>query len=742
MNASFRIYWLTAVVCVVGWSSLWAHEGHAPLPTKGIEVDAAKGTLLLTKSAREALGLQTIEVTQQKFQQQWLAYAKLEAPWQQSVQVASQISGKISRIYRQPGQWIEAGEPLAEIESNELEVLQTDLVQASLAMQLSQKLLDHYQSLSGASITAAQLQQAQLDHLSNLNRQSIARWKLLGLGFDRERLDLLSAGQTTSLQSTLALTSPISGRVHHNDLNVGKVIVPGEHLFEVDHLSKIWCRIDVLEHDLPQLHAGQSVEIQLNALPDQSFAAPLLLVDGRIDTHQQLGVAWADLNNVDPRNPKLLPGMFGQATIRSTSDQELLTIPSAAVARDGAERFVLVQQEATAKASQFIKRNITVIRETPTTIQFRSSDVFPGDLVVTVGAQQLFNFFVQSVLQLSPEARANIALRLERVQPQIIEQTIAAVGRVELPSDQRALASIQINGSLQSITCNRGQTVQIGDELGQIASLEFLDLQLQFLHWQLMTEHWQTTKQRLQTAADNNSIAQRQMWETENQFLQAQRQFDSLKRKLQSLGLTADEITTLVRERTPLATLPLRAPISGQLVRLNKRLGQSIEAGEEILEIHDARTPLIRAFVAEHEAHQVQVDQTARLRMVSAPNQVFQSHVLRLGQTIQTNNRTRSIWLKPHLESPSTWLHEMLAQVEIVIGKSDPVCAVPLTAIVSEGSRHYVFLQLPDERFERRSVELGAMDDQFAEVKTGLEVDDLVAVWGASDLQSAYNSLR
>ncbi len=733
---------LIVLLCLISWSTIWAHEGHAPLPTKGIEVDPAKGTLLLTKPAREALGLQTIEVTQQRFQQHWLAYAKLEAPWQQSAQVASQVSGKISRIFRQPGQWIEAGEPLAEIESSELEVLQADLVQASLATQLSQKLLDHYQSLSGASITTGQLQQTQSDHLTNLNRQAIARWKLIGLGFDPERLEALTAGQASSLQPTLTLTSPISGRVHHNDLTVGKVIAPGEHLFEVDHLSQVWCRIDVLEHDLPQLQAGYTVEIQLNALPGQIFSTPLLLVDGLIQTDQQLGVAWADLTNLDPQNPELLPGMFGQATIRAASDQELLTVPAAAVARDGAERFVLVQQEATAKASQFIKRNITVVRETTTTIQFRSTDVFPGDLVVTVGAQQLFNFFVQSVLQLSPEARANIALRVEPVKPQIIEQTITTVGRVELPPEQRALASIQLNGTLQSINCNRGQTVQTGEILGQIASLEFLDLQLQFLHWKLLVENWQMTKERLQSAADKNSIAQRQLWETENQFQQAQRQFDSLQRKLQSLGLTPEEITNLIKDRQPLATLPLRAPISGRLVRLNKRLGQSIQAGEVIFEIHDARSPLVRAFVVEHETNQVHVDQSARLRMVSSPNQIHQSHVLRLGQTIQADNRTRSIWLQPHLSSPSTWLHDMLAQVDIVIGKSDPVCAVPRTAVVSEGSRHYVFVQLPDQRFERRIVELGAVDDQHAEVKSGVAIDDLVAVWGATELQSAYNSLR
>ena len=51
-----RSRWLSLLsLLTVGAAIVLAHEGHAPLPTKGAEVNAEKGTLLLTTDARESV---------------------------------------------------------------------------------------------------------------------------------------------------------------------------------------------------------------------------------------------------------------------------------------------------------------------------------------------------------------------------------------------------------------------------------------------------------------------------------------------------------------------------------------------------------------------------------------------------------------------------------------------------------------------------------------------------------------
>src|SRR5581483_6609142 len=58
-------------------SWLWAHEGHAPLPTKGAQVDVVKGRVTLSSEARDTLGVQTAEVGPRTIEENVFAYATL-----------------------------------------------------------------------------------------------------------------------------------------------------------------------------------------------------------------------------------------------------------------------------------------------------------------------------------------------------------------------------------------------------------------------------------------------------------------------------------------------------------------------------------------------------------------------------------------------------------------------------------------------------------------------------------------
>ncbi len=722
--------------------SAYAHEGHAPLPTKGVEVNVEKGTILLTKESRDALGLQTAEVTTTVDEQRLLAYARLVAPWDQNAVVAAQIPGRIVAIDVQPGEWVEAGQALAEIESFELETLQFDLVKARLAVELSEKLLAHYQELAGESVEAGQLQQATATHVENLNALSVAKLKLLNLGFTDQQLHMLEDRTQSQARPTMKLISPIRGRIHHNDLTIGKVLVPGEHLFEVNDLSTIWCRIEMLEHDFHRVQIGQEVDIRVNSLPDRELRGRVEMIEPSLDPSTFLGTAWVDLKNDDPQSPELLPGMFGQAQVVAVKPETLLSVPATAVARDGAERFVLVQQESTARASQFIKRNIVVVRQTNDTVQFRSSDIFPGDTVVTTGAYQLFNFFVQSVLLISPEARQNINLRVETSQMRSIETVFSSAGIVELPPEKRDSVSVQLNGVLERICVLRGQSVKAGDVLAELTSLEFQDLQLQLINTHVSMNNLRTTWDRLQQLTPLNIRSRRQIWEIENQMNLFQNQFDSVKRKLHAVGISEQQIEAILTSRQLVSRLSVRATIDGRVSGLQRRLGQTIAAGESIFEIHHPEGAWIRGFVNESDLPRTKIGQSTRVRLVSQPDVVLSARLVRQSQTVNPENRMLSVWLELS-ESPQQPLaHNMLSRIDFIVDSGPPVLTVPREAIVADGTRYYLFVQNANKQFERRFVELGQSDDRFVEVKSGVNGHEPVAVWGTADLQTAYAALR
>ena len=191
-----------------------------------------------------------------------------------------------------------------------------------------------------------------------------------------------------------------------------------------------------------------------------------------------------------------------------------------------------------------------------------------------------------------------------------------------------------------------------------------------------------------------------------------------------------------------IVSLPVRAPIDGIVVGFEKLLGHVVQPADPIFEIHDASHAWVQGFLSERDLPNIRIGQQARMRFVTSPGDVVHGTVVRSGQSVSTEDRTLSVWIEM-AEMPSFPIrHNMLSRVAIQLGDSQSDLAVPLPAIVREGSRTYVFVQSRDLTFERRLVVTGVCDDLRVAITHGLSPGETIAVAGAAALQSGYAALR
>jgi multidrug efflux pump subunit AcrA (membrane-fusion protein) len=109
---------------------------------------------------------------------------------------------------------------------------------------------------------------------------------------------------------------------------------------------------------------------------------------------------------------------------------------------------------------------------------------------------------------------------------------------------------------------------------------------------------------------------------------------------------------------------------------------------------------------------------------------------------LNAENRTLAVWIEFD-ELPKAALHRnLLTRITATIGQPAPLLAVPLTAIVREQSRSYVFVQKKDGLLERRLIEVGRSDDRYVEVRSGLTLGETIVVHGTAELQTTYASVR
>jgi RND family efflux transporter MFP subunit len=703
-------------------------------------VDVAKGQLVLSREARETLDVQTGEVELRPVQGRILAYATLVAPWTQHAYATTRLAGRISRLSVSPGQFVTAGQPLAEVESVDLQTLRLELLNAQNDVRLSTKIVTELApAIQKGAVPEQRLIEAETKYRQDLNALEIAKSKWHSLKLPEDELEKLLRDPEENPLHTLPILSPIQGVIIHADVAVGRVVDPTEHLFEIVDLTSVWVKVGVLERDLHQVQIGQKVGLTFAAYPGERFTAEVQLRGLFLDPRTHLGTVWAELSNAAGREARLLPGIHGQAQIGLPKSGKILTIPAAALMIDGAERFVLVEETATKEGSQYTKKSVATGQRMGSHIEVVSGDIVPGDRVVTQGSHELAGFFALGVLRPSAAAAKNIGLRFEPVRKQAVEEILQVDGAIDVPPDHRTFVSSPITGTLQRIVIDRNQTVRRGDVIAEVASLELHNMQLELLRAHLEAELFDESLTRFRSAA--SSLPQRRIWELENQRNASVNRRETLKQKLIVLGLAPVQIQSVLQERRLVEALPLRAPIDGVVVHFDRALGQVLRADEPLFEIHDLSQAWVQGYLSERDLARVRIGQTARVRLVADPKFVAQGQVVRSGRVVGTENRTLSMWVEFD-QPPETVLHNMLSRLTLSVGASPPVPAIPLSAVIREGMRGYVFVRKEDGSFERRHVETGRSDDRHVVVLSGLRLGENIAVQGVPDLQTAYAGLK
>jgi RND family efflux transporter MFP subunit len=734
---SRRVY-AVSLVLTVGTVWLYAHEGHAPISTKGVMVDPESGVIGLGREAQTALGVETAPVTETPVPDTVLAYVTLETPWQRRAFASARLSGRVVAVHTRPGQVVEPGQVVVEVASSQLESLRLDLLTAKTELALAEQTLKGLVG-AGDAIPQQTLLDARMKVRQQRNALAVGRARWAALGLPDAELDALLTVSTRAL-SPLPVRSPVRGTVVSTIPAVGSMVEANQQLVEVADTSRIWARIGVLEKDLGRVAAGQAVEVRLTAHPGDVFRGTVQTIGTALDPVTHLTSVWAEFENPPGHEPKLLPGMTGQARIVLPHQGKTLTVPAAAVVSDGLDRYVLVEDAHTDKAAEFRKVSVEVLRRSTEAAEVRSGGLLKDDRVLTRGSGVLGGLFVPEVLRLSPEAVRQLGVAIAPVGRHPIEEVVEAEGLTDLPPEAKAAASSQLAGTIQRIATDRGRTVRRGEVLAEVYSPELHALQLDLLREHLTAELLAEEYRLLQEAGAG--VTPRRLREAEAARTTAANRRDNLRRQLELAGLSAEQISQLLTARELTGTVPVRSPVDGVVAGLDVVVGQSVRADQSLIAVQDLARPLVRALVPQRDAVRVRVGQPARVRLASSPQTVLTGQVERSNQVFSAADQAVTVWVELDAAPDRRVLPNQTARVTLVATAGPPVLAVPHGAVVREGTRAYVFVRKPDGAFDRRAVSLGRSDDRFVEVLSGLTEGEPVAVSGATGLQTAFGVIR
>ncbi len=716
-----------------------AHEGHQPLPSKGVQVDSERGYITLSGQARSAIGLATEEIRVGEVETTIALYAETVAPWQSKAFGSAQVSGRITKLLVRPGAIVAKDQIVAELTSRELELLRLEYMQAKKEFELNQRLLELSRpSADSGAVPRQRILELENATLQSQNRLAIANIRAKTLGIGPNQLD-----QMDSQEILHEIRSPIAGKIVHSDLSEGKFIEAFEHLFEIVNNDVVWVKLQLLEKDIYHVKVNQQVAL---SFPDVGLTirSQIDRLDVVLDPKSKVGWAWTTV-----ANPSIVPGMVGNARVQLAHQADRLSIPAQAVFSDGLQSYVFVEEASTQSSAEYRKRNVKTGKgklvgshSQAAFVEVLVGEVYPGDRVVTKGGHELSSLFFLGVLKLSEQDRKRLGIRTATASNRTIANTLDLPASVSLPPQNRSVVASQLNGTIYSHRLSPGQAIKKGELLMELISPEFYSIQLDLLGTVLDANLTRDRANRLEEVR-NDAFSRRVLLETIVKAEQLEHRVESLQRQLLSLGLSQREVDYIAQSKNIIHYLPIRSEIDGNLASWVGSLGEAVSANQSLIEIENLESIWIEAYVPIHAMRSIKVFRAGHATLLSNHEIRFPVSVDRIGPIASESTRTQSIWLSPSSMPDNLWLRDRM-QLSVTLETEESVfeLAIPVPAVLHDGLHKFVFIQKPEGYIERRRVTTGRSDGLWVAITNGLVAGDEAIIAGGRELQTAFASLR
>src|SRR5881275_2374644 len=241
-----------------------------------------------------------------------------------NVQVGSQVSGNIAKLFADFNSEVKAGQTVAQIDPMLFQAAVTqaegDVANAQAALELAKVNAERIQKL----FIQKNSSQQDLDQAMATLHQAEASLKIKQGALDKAKADL----------DHCTITSPIDGVVISRNVDVGQTVAASLQapvIFQIaNDLTKMQIDANVAEVDVGVLEVGQDVDFTVDAFPMRTFHGKVVQVRNAPITVQNV-VTYDTVIGVSNPDLKLKPGMTANVSIIVAHKDNVLQIKNAAL---------------------------------------------------------------------------------------------------------------------------------------------------------------------------------------------------------------------------------------------------------------------------------------------------------------------------------------------------------------------------------------------------------------------------
>jgi HlyD family secretion protein len=255
-----------------------------------------------------------------------------------TVQVGTQVSGTVKKLFVDYNSPVKKGQLLAQIdpELSEAKVAQSranlqaavaNVEKAEAALTDADRTLERNRTLFAKNYIA----RSDLDTAETSRLTALAQVKVAKAQVEQQRAAL---NQDETTLSYTRILSPVDGTVISRNVDIGQTVAASFQtptLFSIaQDLTRMQIDTNVDEADIGKVKVGQTVRFTVDAYPDSTFPGRVSEIRNAPTTVQNV-VTYDVVVKVANPELKLKPGMTANVSIITTLEKEVLKVPNAAL---------------------------------------------------------------------------------------------------------------------------------------------------------------------------------------------------------------------------------------------------------------------------------------------------------------------------------------------------------------------------------------------------------------------------
>jgi membrane fusion protein (multidrug efflux system) len=231
----------------------------------------------------------------------------------ESVQITSEIAGRVAEIKFTEGGTVNAGDVLVKLDDA---LAQAESADAQARFDLAESNNSRAKTLSRTgNVTEKAIDEA------------AAAFEIARAALELQKVKLA--------KHTIA--APFAGRLGLRKVSPGGFIAVATPIVNLEKIDILKVDFKLPELFLANLSIGQTVDVTVDALPGRVFAGEVYAIDPQVDVNGRAMQLRARIANSDF---VLRPGLFARILVRGKQSREVILVPESAIVPRGGETFV------------------------------------------------------------------------------------------------------------------------------------------------------------------------------------------------------------------------------------------------------------------------------------------------------------------------------------------------------------------------------------------------------------------